>query len=193
MKVEFTYYDKFLKIALNNYGEVQRLIEKREKVREAIRPRKKDYDEELELEGQINNTIEDHTLIVVIFCAAALEAYINHYAIDRLSKAYLKDHLDKLDLASKWVVIPRIINGKQLDKSSKWFNDLSWLISLRNKLVHYKTKVCKVEEIASGDFLFEEDARRALETVKGSVLALKGLDKKIETRWLEYSYSRQGI
>jgi hypothetical protein len=193
MKVEFTYYDKFLKIALDNYEKVQELVEKRDEARAEMSHSGKSYDEGLDFQGQMNDTIEEYTLIVVIFCAAALEAYINDYAINRLSKAYLERHLDKLDLASKWIVIPRIINGKQLDKGSKWFNDLSWLISLRNRLVHYKTKVCKIEEIASGDFLFEEDAGRALETVKQSVLALKEVDKKIETRWLEYRCQNHGI
>lgn len=190
MKVEFAYYHRFFEIALNNYTKIQELVEKRDRIRETIRRSKKDPDEE---EANLGDIIEDHTLIVIIFCALVLETYINDYAISRLSKNYLERHLDKLDLASKWIVIPRIITGKQLDKSSKWFSDLSWLISLRNKLVHYKTRLLEVEKICPADFLWEDDAKRALETVKNSVLALKKVDKELKTGWLEYRCSLQGI
>lgn len=74
MKVEFSYYDIFLKIALDNYKKIQELVEKRDRGRETIRHTKRDSDAEADFVGQMNNIIEEHTLIVIIFCAAALEA-----------------------------------------------------------------------------------------------------------------------
>lgn len=164
-------------------------MEKRDKIAETKGRSKEDLDVE---EANLGDIIEGHTLIVIIFCALFLETYINDYAIRRLSKNYLECHLDKLDLASKWIVIPRIVTGQQLDKSSKWFRDLSWLISLRNKLVHYKTQLFEFEEMCPADFLWEDDAKRALETAKNSVLALKKVDKELNIGWLEYRCSRQG-
>jgi hypothetical protein len=177
-------------IAVDNYKKIQQLVEKRDRTRKTIRRSTGDADSEANFVGQMNNIIESHTLIVIIFCAAALKAYINDYAINRLSKGYLENHLDKLDLASKCIVISQLITSKQLDKSAKWFSDLSWLIALRNKLVHYKTRVRKIDEIAETDFLWETDAKKALKTFKNCVFALKKIDKRLNTRWLEHYYSR---
>ncbi len=185
MKVEFTYHEEFFRLALNNYVKIEQLKREHDKIRESFKHRKKVSDDlVLSLLAEKNDAIGQHALIAVIFCALSAEAYINDYAISRLSKNYLKSYLDKLDLLSKWVLIPRIVTGRQLDPGSEPIQNLSWLVALRNKLVHYKTRVLTIEQIEPSDFLWEDDAQKALDTVRNLVLALKEIDKDTNIDWL---------
>jgi hypothetical protein len=88
-------------------------------------------------------TLEDElaevSLIVVIFSVMALDAYIYDYAARHLGDAFVKDHLDKLDTASKWLVIPKLITGKELQRSGNWHNSLRKLIKARNSIIHHKS------------------------------------------------------
>ena len=54
-----------------------------------------------------------HSIVTVVFSAMAVEAYIYDYAARNLSDSFVKKYLDKLDLVSKWVVIPLIVTGKE--------------------------------------------------------------------------------
>jgi hypothetical protein len=140
-----------------------------------------------DIAGQLarkNDAIGELALVVIVFCAFTLEAYINDYAINRLSKNYLKNYLDKLDLVAKWVVIPRLMSREQLDPGSRPLQQIAWLVELRNKLVHYKSKELTVDQIKMSDFLWYEDAERAITVVKEAVLALGKLDRKAKTDWL---------
>jgi len=102
----------------------------------------------------------------------------------------LKTYLDKLDLLSKWVVIPRIITGTQLDAGSKALQELSWLITLRNKLVHYKSRKIEITDIKETDFLWGNDAKRAIETVKNLAQELKKIDADIYVEWTTRKYEK---
>lgn len=77
------------------------------------------------------------------------------------------------------------MTGKKLDPGSHAVQDLSWLISLRNRLAHFKSKKINVEEIKESDFLWHEDAERAVGTVKRVVSLLKRIDPKADTDWLD--------
>ena len=46
------------------------------------------------------------SLIVIVFSAMVLESYIYDYASRHLTDAFVKDHLDKLDTLSKWIIVP---------------------------------------------------------------------------------------
>lgn len=61
------------------------------------------------------------SLIVIVFSTMAVEAYIYDYAARHLGDAFVKDHLDKLDTLSKWIVVPKLITGRELSRQQKWF------------------------------------------------------------------------
>jgi hypothetical protein len=124
-------------------------------------------------------------IIGAAFCRAAsgLHVGIRVPLTDQLPKSYFLDHLDKLDVFSKWVVVPRIAAGSQLKKSDQAMQDLRWLIKERNRLVHFKSQYVKPEQIESYKDL---DAERAIRTVKAAVLALKTVDPKANETWLQY-------
>jgi len=190
MKAEFTYYEDFFHIAIDTYKEIIKLEKEHNELQAGLSESEKSSDNFVDKVAEKNDRIGRLVLIVVVFCATSLEAYINHYAISHLSKNYLRTYLDKLDLLSKWIVIPRITTGTQLDAGSRPLQDLSWLITLRNKLVHYKSRKVSIEEIRDTDFLWENDAKRAIETVKNLAQELKKIDNGIYIDWTTKSYNK---
>ena len=190
MEAEFNYYEDFFHIAIDTYKEIVKLEKEHSELQEGLSELKKSSDDLTDKLAEKNDRIGRLTLIVVIFCATSLEAYINDYAINHLSKNYLKTYLDKLDLLSKWVVIPRITTGTQLDPGSSALQDLSWLITLRNKLVHYKSRKIEIDDIKETDFLWGDDAKRAIETVKNLAQELKKIDDDIYIDWTTKKYGK---
>lgn len=79
-------------------------------------------------------------ITIVVFLAIYLESYIYDFGASVLGDTYVKNYLDKLDVISKWVMIPRLITGEEIDRSNKSFADFKELISKRNSFVHHKTK-----------------------------------------------------
>lgn len=74
----------------------------------------------------------------IIFAAMVVEAFIFHYASEHLGKRFFLDNLDRLDIKSKWLVVPRLVLNKQIDKGGQAYEALSKLASDRNYLVHHK-------------------------------------------------------
>lgn len=80
------------------------------------------------------------TIKIILFLTTFLESYINDLGGIALGDNFVKDHLDKLSIISKWIVIPRLISGKEIDKGKSFFEDFKELVKWRNSLVHHKTK-----------------------------------------------------
>ena len=106
---------------------------------------------------------------VVVFAAICLEALIYDYGAINLSDTFIKKYVDKLDLRSKWVIIPKLVTGQDFPIDRQGFQLLGELITSRNSLVHPKTKDYK----ANKDKDFEEDDRAFKNTVEISLLAIK--------------------
>jgi hypothetical protein len=70
----------------------------------------------------------------------ALEAFLYDYAAEKLGDNFVREHLDKLSLPSKFLVYPRLVCGKRSDKSGAAYGSLRQLNSLRNDLVHFKSR-----------------------------------------------------
>jgi len=190
MQTEFTYYEEFFHVVIDTHKEIIKLEKEHQELQISLSKTKKIGNDITDLLAEKNDRIGRLTLIVIIFCASALEAYINDYAINCLSKNYLKTYLDKLDLLSKWIIIPRIVKGVQLDAGSKSFQDLSWLISLRNTLVHFKSRKVDISQIKESDFFWAEDATRAIETVRNLVNELKKIDETIYVDWITRKFEK---
>ena len=184
LRIAWTHHGDYFRLAFQNWGRVQKLKQEHDAIQASLKSHKNVADDIAEQLAAKNDAIGQLALVVIVFSAFTLEAYINDYAINRLSKNYLKNYLDKLDLVAKWVVIPQLVTGKQLDPGSRPLQDLAWLVELRNRLAHYKSKEVTIEQIKGSDFLWYEDAERAIRAVKGTVSALKAIDQKAQTAWL---------
>ena len=111
-------------------------------------------------------------IIAVVFTAMYFEAFIYDYAASCLGDKYSKDHLDKLDFISKWLVIPKIVTGKEISKSGQAYESLKRLHKDRNSLVHLKSREMNFDSEAMVSYLKarEQDIQ---ETTKNCRKALK--------------------
>lgn len=79
-------------------------------------------------------------MIGITFAAMSLEAFFYDYAAATLGDDFTKDHLDRLDLVSKLVIVPRLVSGKELGKLPYFLGRVQQLVHDRNKLVHFKSR-----------------------------------------------------
>lgn len=186
LSIVINYYSDYAKIALENYDRIQELLKKRKIIDNKYKEQGRISEEEDMEYGKLSSEIGIYSRVVVIFCGLALEAFINNYAIRNLSRNYFDKYLDKLDLMSKWIVIPRLLIGSQLDLGSQPLQDLNWLIKQRNELVHFKSKTVPVSRLGSIKFFTEKDAQKAILTVKSLALALHKIDRRANETWLYY-------
>lgn len=113
-------------------------------------------------------------VIAVVFSAMVLESFIFHYGVEHLGSNIVNKHLDRLDLASKWVVFPRMATSRTIDKSGRAFQSLKELIGDRNYLVHSKIS----EDRAGYSFELYEKVRIAAGNAIGAQeLLLRELDE----------------
>lgn len=75
----------------------------------------------------------------IVFSGLACEAAIYDLAARHLGDEYTSKYLDKLDLVSKWMIIPPLICGKSLNEEGPAINSLRTLVRIRNALVHHKS------------------------------------------------------
>lgn len=178
LKITFEYYSYYYEIAQKNYFDILNLCENKKKIDATT-------DESIVCICEENRKIELLAINTIIFSCMCLESFINSYAISRFSRQYFDNYLDKLDMKSKWVIIPMLVKGIQIQTDDKCFTKFKELIAKRNRLVHDKTKVRNVNNILASDFLTEEDAEDAVFAVKQMVVLLKNIDINVEDNWLQ--------
>lgn len=101
----------------------------------------------------------------IIFSAIAVEAYIYDYAARHLSDSYAQSYVDKLDPASKWMVVPRLVEGRDLPNRGKWLPILKNLAKQRNLIVHNKSMEVRIP-IKAGDSLADKLYRSEIHILK---------------------------
>lgn len=119
--------------------------------------------------SQLEISAEQDFTISICFSAMALEAFIYDYAARNLGDGYVSQYLDKLDLTSKWLVVPRLITGSVIDSGCQAINLLRELVRERNHLVHSKSKPVSLNP----EFL--EQVAALHENLPERLSALKGL------------------
>ncbi len=77
---------------------------------EALKTYKGDSEERVDLE-RIGLELGVKT---IVFAGMCLEAAIYDYASIQLGDKFVKKHFEKLDLLSKWIIIPKFVCGKQI-------------------------------------------------------------------------------
>ena len=180
------YHEKYWAIAARQLDEIRQVVSRREgRIKAGVRTF-----EEINALLIDNTEIERLSLIVVVFSALTAEAYINHYAVDRTSKSFLNNYLDRLDPVSKWIIIPRLVTGRQIDTGCRAIGLYKKLIALRNKLVHWKTQKKPISELKEEDWVTEHQAELAISAVKELIMELQRIDPKTDSRWLEETPSK---
>lgn len=139
--MRFSPISLFSKITLENAEKLHDFELQLQDIRGKINLEKSDI-ERLALEHvamQVEDDVDKCAVTVIIFAIITLEAYIYDYSARYLSDSYARNYLDKLDIFSKWIVIPRLICGKEISGESKWHQQFKALIRQRNAIIHSKS------------------------------------------------------
>lgn len=72
----------------------------------------------------------------VVFAAGYLDYFIYRFACTYDTIDYFERNLDKLSAVGKWIVIPRLFVGKELNQETESFQFLKRLVQARNRIVH---------------------------------------------------------
>ena len=102
-------------------------------------------------------TVIKYAFTTVVFSAMAMEALINDYAASCLGDETFYGSFDKLSVVDKFSLIVHFIFHKTLDKGQAYYSGLKTLFSLRNTLVHPKTKTATEEQQDEQLMFFEYD------------------------------------
>jgi len=141
----------------------------------------------------LENELAEASLIVVVFSAMAIEAYIYDYAARHLGDTFVKDHLDKLDTLSKWIIIPDLITGREVPRHGNWRELLTKLIKVRNSIIHHKSSDPSAASRDTKKYLkkLSDESELIYETARQSITLLGVLADKIieidpeETPWVK--------
>ena len=181
LEVELNNHHTFFAIAVRHYRQIQNLVKQRNRF-------KVKTDEDVDYAGALNASIQRDAMVTTIFCALTLEAFINSYGISSFSKSYFENHLDRLNPVSKWLIIPKLLTGKQINTDGPGYELLKETFKLRDKLVHYKSRKKKLSELMEEqDWVTEKHAQRSIEGVTAIVQELKSIDPQIDIDWLQDS------
>jgi hypothetical protein len=151
--------------------------------------------DEILLEKEINSKEKElakSAVTVIVFSAMAIEAYTYDYASRHLGDNFVKDHLDKLDTLSKWVIIPELITGREMPRHENWHELLARMIKTRNLIIHHKSSDPSAVR-DTGKYLkkMSDESDLIYETARQSVTLLSMLADKIiemdpeETPWVK--------
>ncbi len=150
----------------------------------SIQEKPENYKKLLEKNYRLFINCYEYAYVLIVFSHIYLEAFIYDYAASSKSDIYVKKYLDKLNFISKWVVYPKIISGKEINKSSEAFKLLIEINKTRNNIVHSKSKNIPVDENATfkkleekNDYLFEV-ASQSTKTIQLILTELKKIDPK---------------
>jgi hypothetical protein len=140
--------------------------------------------EHSEILSALKNKIARHVNITIVFSALALEAYIYDYGARNTSDSFVKKYLDKLDVVSKWVIVPQLVTGKEFPTHTEAFELLRNLIRKRNAIVHYKSSSALVWDQQKEEYVPRQpkpanriqDAREAVEAIDKLAEIMDALD-----------------
>ncbi|HTI00786.1 MAG TPA: hypothetical protein VL752_07555 [Acidisoma sp.] len=172
----------FANIAMRNYVLFKQSSKSLEDLGERREPDEQGYD--LNVERKFHDLGEqeiESAFSVILYSAMCFESAIYDHAAQYFGDSYVADHFDKLDLLSKWLVIPQLTWKRELRKGHAPYQHLATLVRARNRLVHHKS-----ENIKMDDNLQMERLRRRSEEFKQDVEnAMKALILiSLEMDWL---------
>ncbi len=120
--------------------------------------------------------IDRYCTSVIVFSALAVEAHLYDIGARKLGDGYMKDHLDKLDITSKAILIFELVTKKNFPKDGQLYQNLKKLQSDRNKLVHFKSKHYRLIDLrkygeTKTDFIIE-----LMKQAGDAIITLKAFD-----------------
>lgn len=130
-------------------------------------------------EFEIEAEILECKISCVLSTALFFEAYAFDYCARKSSTTYVKKYIDKLDPVAKWIIGTKLFCNQGLDQGNEIIGRLGKLFSLRNNLVHHKTKEGDNFEIPP-PFPDEFTPEKCIKLVADFLVYLKELDETEE-------------
>jgi len=178
-----TLHKTYLSIALDSYLKASNLEKKVDRM---------NFDNLHEFSKilSISSQIGECRVISIIFSALCLEAFINHYAINKFPRPFFDKYLEKLPIKTKWILIPRLVTGDSFGMGSKPIAELKKLFNLRDKLVHFKTCVYDtveeyVQKEKKDEIISEQNTKTSLLSVASIIKALRKIDTNVDDDWIK--------
>jgi hypothetical protein len=178
LKTTITRHKTFWVIAHEHHNYLSRWVAERQ-------AQKVKTDQDVDFVCRKNAQIQRSAMVSVIFSALTLEAFINDYGISNFPKAFFDKHLDRLSPVTKWIIIPKLKGGHQLEPTGPAIRKLGALFKQRDKLVHHKTVTTPVSEAFNKHWLDEKHSEEALSTVRLLVEELARVDQTVDASWLK--------
>ena len=119
---------RYADIAIDNYFQAK---EAKEKIKN-MTYRNMDY--------SLLESINKNVTICIVFSEMCLESFFNDYAAACLGDNDFYNNFDKLSAENKFALISKFILKTEVDKNKGYYNKLKYLIKIRNRLVHNKSK-----------------------------------------------------
>jgi hypothetical protein len=89
--------------------------------------------------ASVDDDVNAQAAITVIFGVTFAEAYVQNYAARRLGATFAAKHVERLDVVSKWVIVPTLATGVTIRNDHPAIATLLTVVRARNALVHLKT------------------------------------------------------
>jgi hypothetical protein len=83
------------------------------------------------------------------------------------------------------VLIPKLVVGKQLNTHAQPYELLRTVFNMRDRLVHYKTRIKQLCDINDEDRVTEKNACDAIQSVGEVIRELRSLDPTFSIEWLK--------
>ncbi|MBJ7882243.1 hypothetical protein [Gelidibacter salicanalis] len=115
--------DTLLEIAIDSFLKFEKLIVEKEVLKSKghiIHDEFIIYNEEDKI-NEIENLLLKESIKTVIFLSSFLESYFFEFSAVALGQQYTEKHIEKLDLASKIMLIPRLVTGNEIDNSQHFW------------------------------------------------------------------------
>jgi hypothetical protein len=155
--------------------------------------RYRDYCEKAkEMQDKLGHQLNEmqNSMACFVFCVICLEAYINAYAGDRLSKL-VWEKLERLRLEDKWIIAPELLLKKTFESDKEPYTSLKWLVDKRNSIIHHKGKFSEpiidrlgiLHDRVYAEFTLEE-AEKAFQLIKDMIKSLHNFDNSNAPNWL---------
>jgi hypothetical protein len=116
--------------------------------------------------------------VVAIMAAVAwIEQNLYAYTVRFLDADSYEMHLDNLRLLTRYLLLPRLCQGKAIDEQNPAIHDLRELIAARNAVIHPKKHIMYDDPLRAHKRLEKESARflTACRKLESTVAALKKL------------------
>ncbi len=138
-------HDSFLNDALEYYQEFSLLLDSYMATERKTENR--------DIFTSLNKKLDLASTNFLIYVSLFIEGFIYDYAARNLGDKYSKEHIDRIDVVSKWIIVPKLVSGKEIDRSRHSFEILQKIIKLRNEVIHFKSKAFDIKNQNANDFL----------------------------------------